>query len=107
MKTIDELLKELNEHEAQVYEIIIAKVEKLARVVLANNRGVKEFCMAMGMFSIIRTNKDKYDYLDEDEFERLKGGKELYDFITEHDERFKITGDPMRFIKNGPVITDW
>lgn len=107
MKTIEEALEKLDAHEAEVYEIIIAEVIKLARFVLANNRGLKEFCMAMGMFSIIRTNKKKYDYLEDYEFDKLKGGKELFDMIVTHNERFKITGDAMRFTATGKIVTDW
>lgn len=108
MKTIDEALEKLDAHEAEVYEIIIAEVIKLARFVLNNNRGLKEFIMAMGMFCITRRKVDwRHDYSEDYEFAKLKGGKELFDMIVTHNERFKITGDPIRFTATGKIVTDW
>lgn len=108
MKTIEQELEELDKHESKVYEIMIAEVIKRARFVLQNNRGVNEFIMAMGMMSITRNRKSHLrDFSEEFEFAKLKGGKELFDFLYTHSERFKLTGDPMRFTATSEITTDW
>lgn len=106
MKNIDEQLNDLWE---QADKIILTEVERLARNVLKKNPKTKEFINAMGSFFFtVKGNKNVHlNISTKEEILNLIGGKELFDFVYKHDQRFKITGEPMRFTETGPIITDW
>jgi hypothetical protein len=106
METIDEQLEELFE---RADKIAIDEVIVLARRVLKLNPSTHEFIMAMGSFFFTRKGEhNAFDnYSLEREIKGLRGGSELWDFIIKHDNRFKITGNPIRFSLKSRIKTDW
>ena len=103
-------MKSISEHINDIYfkvlnectEIAIKRIESLARNILVDNKQTNEFIMAMGSFFFTSKLGDViYDKED------LRGYKKLEDFIYSLPKDLCITGEPMRFTKNGPVITDW
>jgi hypothetical protein len=95
-----------------LYDCVIKEIEIKARAILKRNpKRLGEFIMAMGMASLDVPDRSGHSYMQDaierDEFAQFKGGAELWDFIQEYDEIFKVKGEPMRFTAHGPKITDW
>ncbi len=93
-----ELLK-YNTAKDRVYDLLIERIEILARLYLTDNPKLKEFIMAMGtcFFTYKRGNETAHD-IECPEIEAI---------LSEYNEVFKLTGEPMRFTAKGKKITDW
>lgn len=89
-------------------------VEFKARTILRNNPKLHEFIMGMGGWiftdkagDTVETHTERrnddytYRYVCKD------WAKPVAELIDEWDQYLKLTGNPMRFTLNGPVITDW
>ena len=87
----------------QLQKKSIKFVKKEALKVLKKDNDLVEFVMAMGGFFFI--NK-KGDIVSSDD----KGGKhfkKLSNFFYDWDNTLKMSGDPMRFRKDGKITTKW
>ena len=93
-KQIDEMLFEAR-------RLALEWVENEARRLLKQNSWLTEFIMAMGG-ATFRTREDRL--LDVD---MVTIADDLADFIRKFDDSLGITGEPMRFTKDGPKITVW
>lgn len=87
-------------------------VEEQARAILKKHPNLHEFVMAMGSwFFTTKRSKDRTLLPGEhavlhDEPSYIKNSR-LASFIAEWDEYLKITGEPMRFTADGPVVRNW
>lgn len=75
-------------------------VEGKARRVLRKNPHLKEFVMAMGTWLFV--HRDGGVVVDTPYCARG-----LAKLINELDDTYHLTGHPMRFTADGPVVTDW
>ena len=79
-------------------------IERMARAMLRKHKDLGEFVMGMGTWT--------FNYKD-----RSKGriawnvkhidNSKLAKFIEEWDDALKLTGTPMRFTADGPIVTEW
>lgn len=104
-------------------ETALAEVERLARKILKEHQNLNEFVMGMGMWEITRkigtrddsggtvvkfqTTTESYGLINDVVELELAYLKPLGDFIDEWDSVLHLTGTPMRFTADGPVVTDW
>lgn len=107
-------IEEFDKQAENLAEIGYSIVEKLAREVMDKDKRISSFTMAMGVYFF-----SDYDgcHIDEElgrsgEYGAYKYFKKsifdaLSNFLSKHNEAFKITGMPMRFIRDGEIITDW
>lgn len=102
---IDSLIQEINNLKDRAHDYILEEVETLARNVLSRNpKEVNEFIMCMGSFFFAdKKNEVLWNHVSKE----LKGYRELEEWVNKFDDRFKITGNAMRFTANSPVVTDW
>lgn len=114
MKPNTELEKLLGQMDA----IALKEVERLARKVLKEHPNLDEFIMCMGSYFFTYKDKTNKDHLSGYEQRVNKSWqyytvdsraylKPLNNFISKWNEVLKITGEPMRFTAEGPIITDW
>ncbi len=99
MKTIDKLIKESETLMDKVYSIALLEVERIARAEMKKHpKEIDEFIMAMGSYFFCYKNEISHSFQSE----------ELDNYILKCIKReLKLTGCPIGFIKNGPLITDW
>ena len=107
-------IEEFNKQVESLAEIGYSIIEKLAREVMDKDKRISSFTMSMGCYFF-----SDYDGCPIDEELGRSGEYGLYkyfkksifaplsEFISEHNEAFKFTGMPMRFAKDGEIITDW
>lgn len=98
----------------QASNLALAEVEKEARRLMRKHKNLKEFVMAMGSYFFVDAKGEtistttsvyrNYSYVMEDTFAYFKP---LNEFMLDWEERFKITGEAMRFTAEGKKITDW
>jgi hypothetical protein len=91
-------------------------VEEHARLILQRHPCLHEFVMAMGTWfftkkkshsrSLVPGEHEMVHPTDYDAPKYIAKGK-LARFINEWDEYLKITGEPMRFTADGPVVREW
>lgn len=90
---------------SMVRSAALVVIETMARGVLVRNEGkVSEFVMGMGYFSFSDMNGES---MWQHQMAELDGYDELNDFIGPLDEELKLTGEAMKFTKDGETITDW
>lgn len=89
----------IQRHYQAAYDTALELIEKRARVILRKHRNLTEFLSAMGAWFFIDKNGDTFT-----EFEYMKPVADIYD---EWDEYLKLSGEPMRFTADGPIIRDW
>ena len=99
MKTKNNLDRDISYHYELACTLSIVKVEELARKILRGHKNLDEFIIAKGGW--MYTDKNGND-IDDKPYMR-----ELSEFIDEWDNYLKITGNPMRFTADGPVVTNW
>lgn len=107
-------IEEFNKQVESLTEIGYSIIEKLAREVMDKDKRISSFTMAMGVYFF-----SDYDgcHIDEElgrsgEYGAYKYYKKsifdpLAKFLSEHNDAFKFTGMPMRFVRGGNIITDW
>lgn len=86
-------------HYQAATDVALELIEKRARVILRKHRNLTEFLSAMGAWFFIDKNGNTLT-----ELEYMKPVADIYD---EWDEYLKLSGEPMRFTADGPVIRDW
>jgi hypothetical protein len=76
-------------------------VVELARGILRKRPDLDEFIMAMGTADFFNKEKNWVELDSHPDF------RKLYEFISAWDRVLKITGMPMRFTADGPIVRDW
>ena len=103
--------KEFEEHVGNLGGEAVEIAEHLARKVLKRCPYLDEFVMGMGMASFSKKNPlfhpDGLPLDDHNEREHNQHSAPFFEFIERWDDIFKITGDAMRFTRDGAKITDW
>lgn len=107
-------IEEFNKQAESLAEAGYSIIEKLAREIMYKDKRISSFTMAMGVYFF-----SDYDgcHVDEElgrsgeygiyKYFRKSIFEPLHNFISEHDEDFRFTGMPMRFVRGGEIITDW
>lgn len=98
----------------------VSYVIKEARSILRANKHLDEFILAMGDWCFITKAGKKLDWEDysKREYHHLsnsstvahnvpKYAKDLYEFMSENDVLFYITGEGIRFKAWGPIVRHW
>lgn len=101
-------VKDVKEHYQKASDAASAFVEQEARAILRKHSNLREFVMAMGgwFFTLKKADAtDEHPVLNDQP--RYIAKSKLAHFITEWDEYLKITGEPMRFTADGPVVRNW
>lgn len=98
MKTKEKQLQEIHN---QAFKLALEIVEERARKILQSHKNLEEFCMGMGTWFF--NDKDGTHFYDGND----KFTKRLADFMDNWDIYLHLTGHPMRFTAEGPVINDW
>lgn len=88
-------------HEAE--RIALEMIEGMARQILRTHPCLDEFVMAMGS-AFFTVKGDPRENIDTSERAYMK---RLDDLLNEWDTFLHLTGTPMRFTSDGPIITDW
>lgn len=76
------------------------EVERLARAILKRHPSLKEFVMGMGIWGFWDKNDNSVDADD-------RRVRSLARFISKWDRFLYLSGSPMRFTADGPVVTYW
>jgi hypothetical protein len=83
-------------------------VEKEARDILSKHRNLHEFVMGMGVWCFTLKKGDAEDpHPTINDEPRYIAKSRLARFISKWDGYLKITGEPMRFTVDGPVVRNW
>jgi hypothetical protein len=94
-------LKQIEELYESASLLALKLIESEARKLLRNHNSLNEFVMAMGSTFFIDKHGEVVDNW------RFKYIEQFTDLINDLDDRFHITGTPMRFTANGPIVTNW
>lgn len=96
----------LSWHLEEMQRIALAEVERMAREIMRKHPSLREFVMAMGVWFFTQQQRHGRPdrKVDEQDVRHLAG---LGRFIDSWDRVLHLTGTPMRFTVDGPVITDW
>lgn len=78
----------------------LAEIERQARLILRRRPSLGEFVMGMGAWFFVGAD-------GEIRHETPRCARRLASFIDEFDETLCLTGHPMRFTANGPLIQEW
>ena len=107
--TLGRIKHEVQRFEDHIYGIALKLVESRARKLLAAHPNLDEFVMGMGGWMFTRKGIDNHDNISlvfrdriphyASSFTRLMGE---FDIL-----QLKITGEPMRFTSDGPVVRSW
>lgn len=115
-KDINEKSKELDRLTNELSDLVVARVEQIARRILQTHPNLNEFVMCMGTYfftdkktnDVISTYQEQmnsnYNYYQEDTYGYFAS---LNRFIEKYDKTLKITGNPMRFTATGKTIKNW
>ena len=91
-------MNKLEKHYWKANDLALKKVKKLALNVLNKDNEIDEFIMGMGTYFFTY----KYgSHVPDHKYKKLNF------FLMQWDSEFKLTGNPMRFRKDGIVTTDW
>jgi len=89
----------------------LKELELRARKAMKKHVAIKEFVMAMGTaYFVCRSEGQEVLLSFEEEAENFPYAKALrptLDLIAEWDDYLKLTGTPMRFTADGPVVKEW
>ena len=101
-------LRKMEEHLAKQFatssNLTVAIIVKHARLILKEQPELREFCMGMGTWMFETWDGKLVDGYDLKQFPDLRT---FDDFMCRWDDTFKITGEPVRFTADGPLVTDW
>lgn len=90
----------LDYHLREADRLALAEVERLARSIMRRHPRLHEFCMGMGSWCFWTKDGQQFDDSD------LKYLSPIGNFLYEYED-LKLTGTPMRFTVDGPVVTNW
>lgn len=94
--------KTIQWHFDLAYDHAIREVERLARQILSRHATLDEFIMAMGMATFSVKGEEHSIGLEDRAY-----FKPLRDLIYQWDDSLGLTGTPMRFTADGPVVKEW
>lgn len=94
--------KQLDELRAEQETLATQFVIQEARKLLVRHARLKEFVMCMGSWFFL----DQQGLIIHD-YPSYLVDSTLATFISRWDEELKITGEPMRFTVDGPIVRDW
>lgn len=78
----------------------LALIEECARAAMRANPKLHEFIMAMGTWFFVDATGKVIDGTP-------RNVRRLANIIDEFDGTLRLSGHPMRFTADGPVVTDW
>lgn len=90
----------IRHHLEEAYQVAVKELEARARRILRENSDLVEFVMSMGCWAF-------YDQEGLIPFDSDPRFEPVMSFISRWDDQLKLTGDPMRFTADGPVVTKW
>jgi len=102
-KQINRLMRKVESIETKAGELALKEVVRMARQIMRSHPEIKEFVMGMGGWHFsygdpsFRCPNENY----------MKFSKRLAKFIEKWDDRFQLTGCPMRFTADGEIRHDW
>lgn len=103
IQTLAQIKAERARTEERLYRMAFALIEMKARKLLQAHN-LNEFVMAMGGW--LFTRKDSLDDISSDCLPAY--ARPFARMMDEFDHmEMKVTGEPMRFTANGPVIRNW
>lgn len=82
-------------------QLLMDEVIATARQIMTDHPKLQEFLIAMGDWFFI--GKDDQNYDDR----KLHYLKPFADFIGKWDDIFRLTGEGIRFTKDGEIVTKW
>ena len=100
-RNIDVLIKKIDALYDEAANLAVDLIEQEARRVLKKHPRLKEFIMAMGGCVFTDQNGDAVDFWEASYLE------DFNNMVNELDERFHITGTPMRFTATSEIVTEW
>lgn len=92
--------KEFEKLYDQAFDLAIKEIEEAARRIMRNHPRLVEYCQGMGTWMFSDADDNLYDGDD-------RICKPVDDIMQKWDEYLHLTGHPMRFTVDGPVITMW
>ncbi len=107
MKTVLQIKREKEHFELGMYDDALALIETRARKILVSHPNLDEFVMAMGGW--LFTKKNSHDDISTVYRERIPAyARTFAEMMDEFDDmELKVTGEPMRFTAQGPVVRMW
>lgn len=100
-KRVERLLREAE-------GVALALLEQRARAVLRRNPQLKEFVMAMGSAHFEAHDGEQVGIcMSPWSHDYRKYTRPVDEVLDDFDDVLKLTGTPMRFTADGPVVTDW
>jgi hypothetical protein len=109
-------LKDIEIQYGKASDIALGLIEQRARAILRKKKNLNEFVMGMGVINFTDKNGEIVDhnhqtgydeYLDQSYYEPFRWAKPVTDILDEWDDYLKLTGTPMRFTADGPIIRQW
>lgn len=97
----------LSKHFREMNELALQYVEQEARKIMRQHPFCVEFVMGMGSWGFSTKDGDDVSYDPHYSVGSRQYLKALDDFFCDWDESLRITGNPMRFTVDGPIVTDW
>ena len=91
-------MNKIEKHYWKAYDLAIEKLKKMALKKLNQDHTIEEFVMGMGTYFFTDINGEE---VDSSRYEKL----DL--FIMQWDSNLLLTGETMRFKRDGVIITDW
>ena len=95
--SVSQQIKDLH---SKASELASKEVIRIARQTLKADPTIKEFVMGMGTWFF----NDADGIIHDEDDKRFHA---LEEFISKWDNHLRITGEPMRFTANGPIIRNW
>ena len=109
-------LEDVDRHYQKACNAALALIEERARAIMRKNPDIDHFTMAMGSWFFWGKDDRQVEVYDEHyhatgtivfTYTAKEWAKPLCDVFEEWDEHLKLTGVPMRFTADGPVVRDW
>lgn len=93
--------------EERIYAQAFTLIERKARAILRNHPDLDEYVMAMGGWFF--TGKDRSHDISTSSRDYIPWYARPFERMMDAFEEMelKVTGEPMRFTANGPVVSDW
>ena len=107
LPTLAQIRSERMRTEERLYAMSADLIEAKARGILRSHPTLDEFVMGMGAW--LFTRKDSADDISTVFRERIPAYARPFERMMDEFDRLelKITGEPMRFTAEGPVVREW
>ena len=108
MNAKQEIERIIHEASVKASKLALAEIERRARQILRKHPNLAEYAQGMGTWNFLTRVKHNNYILDHvDDATNLKYLAEFSKFMDRQNELLRITGIPMRFTVDGPVVMDW